>query len=180
MLSSYSVRSVRQTPLCSCNSDVIISTWRRLATTLVVILSLSPSAIPRQLLDKIDHTLSLAHTHNLPTVTPTQVFNHLELAYRYGRLVPNDIPAQDEYDKAFTSYLRCLVDGEDRMREEDDNSQVWTMTSLLQLHSGVWRTDALAMLQSHVHLSFQRKLLKKLWEFNCEQLTIHRESKRRG
>ena len=119
MLSSYSVRSVRQTPLCSCNSDVIISTWRRLATTLVVILSLSPSAIPRQLLDKIDHTLSLAHTHNLPTVTPTQVFNHLELAYRYGRLVPNDIPAQDEYDKAFTSYLRCLVDGEeDRMREE--------------------------------------------------------------
>ena len=122
MLSSYSVRSVRQTPLCSCNSDVIISTWRQLATTLVlcsIILSLSPSAIPRQLLDKIDHTLSLAHTHNLPTVTPTQVFNHLELAYQYGRLVPNDIPAQDEYDKAFTSYLRCLVDGEeDKMREE--------------------------------------------------------------
>ena len=125
MLSSYSVRSVRQTPLCSCNSDVIISTWRRLATTLVVVSSShSPSAIPRQLLDKIDHTLSLADTHNLPTVTPTQVFNHLELAYRYGRLVPNayyesHIPALDEYDKAFMSYLRSLVDGEEyRMREE--------------------------------------------------------------
>ena len=121
MLSSYSVRSVRQTALCSCNGDVIISTWRRLATmhTCLIVVSSSHSAIPRQLLDKIDHTLSLAHTHNLPTVTPTQVFNHLELAYRYGRLVPNDIPAQDKYEKAFTSYLRCLVDGEeDRMREE--------------------------------------------------------------
>ena len=127
MLSSYSVRSVRQTPLCSCNSDVIISTWRRLATMHTccsIILSLSPSAIPRQLLDKIDHTLSLADTHNLPTVTPTQVFNHLELAYRYGRLVPNayyesHTPALDEYDKAFMSYLRSLVDGEEyRMREE--------------------------------------------------------------
>ena len=71
------------------------------------------------MLDKIDHILSLADTHNLPTVTPTQVFNHLELAYRYGRLVTSDIPAQDDYDKAFTSYLRCLVNGEeDRMREE--------------------------------------------------------------
>ena len=125
VLSSYSARSVRQTPLCSCNSDVIISTWRRLAATLVRLIvvssshSLLASAIPRQLLDKIDHTLSLAHTHNLPTVTPTQVFNHLELAYQYGRLVPSDIPAQDEYEKAYTSYLKRLVDGEeDRTREE--------------------------------------------------------------
>ena len=31
MLSSYSELSVRPTPLCSCNSDVIIHTWRRLA-----------------------------------------------------------------------------------------------------------------------------------------------------
>ena len=86
----------------------------------IILLSFSPSAIPRQLLAKIDHTLSLAHTHNLPTVTPTQVFNHLELAYRYGRhLVPSDTPAQDEYDKAFTIYLKSLVEGEeDRTREE--------------------------------------------------------------
>ena len=70
-------------------------------------------------LAKIDHTLSLAHTHNLPTVTPTQVFNHLELAYRYGRLVPSNTSARDEYDKAFTIYLKSLVEGEkDRTREE--------------------------------------------------------------
>ena len=100
-----------------------------------IILSLSPSAIPRQLLDKIDHTLSLAHTHNLPTVTPTQVFNHLELAYQYGRLVPNayyesHIPALDEYDKTFMSYVRSLVDGEeDRLREE---------LKKCELYSGTW------------------------------------------
>ena len=80
-----------------------------------IILSLSPLDIPLQLLAKIDHTLSLAHTHNLPTVTPTQVFNHLELAYQYGRLVPNvyydsRTPALDEYDKAFTIYLRSLAE----------------------------------------------------------------------
>ena len=128
MLSSYSERSVRQTPLCSSNSDVVIGTWRRLAhndTCGSIILSLSPSAIPLQLLAKIDHTLSLAHTHNLPTVTPTQVFNNLELAYRYGRLVPNvyydsHTPAMDEYDKAFTIYLKTLTntEHEDRTREE--------------------------------------------------------------
>ena len=89
-----------------------------------IILSLSPSAIPRQLLAKIDHTLSLAHTHNLPTVTPTQVFNHLELAYRYGRLVPNvyydsRTPALDEYKKAFTIYLKSLAEKkEDGTKEE--------------------------------------------------------------
>ena len=121
MLSSYSERSVRQTQLCSSNSDVIISTWRWYIISACgsIILSLSPSAIPRQLLTKIDHTLSLAHTHNLPTVTPTQVFNHLELAYRYGRLVPSNTSARDEYDKAFTIYLKSLVEGEkDRTREE--------------------------------------------------------------
>ena len=80
--------------------------------------TLSSSAIPHQLLDKIDQVLSLAHTHNLPTVTPTQVLNHLDLAYQYGRLVPHT-PALDEYGRAYKSYLNSLVEGEeDRMREE--------------------------------------------------------------
>ena len=82
--------------------------------------TLSSSAIPHQLLAKIDQVLSLAHTHNLPTVTPTQVLNHLDLAYNYDRLVPRT-PSMDRYGLAFKSYLDSLVEGEeeeDRMREE--------------------------------------------------------------
>ena len=79
---------------------------------------LSSSAIPHQLLAKIDQVLSLAHTHNLPTVTPTNVLNHLDLAYQYSRLVPHT-PALDEYGRAYKSYLDSLVEGEeDRTREE--------------------------------------------------------------
>ena len=79
---------------------------------------LSSSAIPHQLLAKIDQVLSLAHTHKLPTVTPTQVLNHLDLAYNYGRLVPHT-PSMDEYGTAFKSYLDSLAEGEeDRTREE--------------------------------------------------------------
>ena len=81
-------------------------------------MTLSSSAIPHQLLAKIDQVLSLAHTHNLPTVTPTQVLNHLDLAYSYGRLVPRT-PSMDKYGLAFKSYLNSLVEGEkDRTREE--------------------------------------------------------------
>ena len=83
-----------------------------------MVIQLSSSAISHQLLAKIDHVLSLAHTHNLPTVTPTKVFNHLDLAYKYGRRVPHT-PALDEYGTAFKSYLNSLVEGEeDRIREE--------------------------------------------------------------
>ena len=81
-------------------------------------IQLSSSAIPHQLLAKIDHVLSLAHTHNLPTVTPTKVLKHLDVAYQYGRLVPHT-PALDEYGAAFKSYLNSLVEGEeDRTRGE--------------------------------------------------------------
>ena len=70
------------------------------------------------MLDKIDQVLSLAHTHNLPTVTPIQVLNHLDLGYNYGRLVPHT-PSMDKYGRAFKSYLNSLVEGEeDMMREE--------------------------------------------------------------
>ena len=83
-----------------------------------MVIQLSSSAISHQLLSKIDHVLSLAHTHNLPTVTPTKVLNHLDLAYQYGRLVPHT-PALDEYGTAFKDYLNSLVEGEDdRIREE--------------------------------------------------------------
>ena len=80
------------------------------------------SSVSHQLLAKIDHVLSLANTHNLPTITPTQVLNHLDLAYQYGRLVPTSdpqTPALDEYDRAFKRYLKSVVEGEnDRIREE--------------------------------------------------------------
>ena len=83
-----------------------------------MVIQLSSSAIPHQLLAKINHVLSLAHTHNLPTVSPTKVLNHLDLAYQYGRLVPHT-PALDEYGTAFKSYLNSLVEGEeDRTRVE--------------------------------------------------------------
>ena len=91
-----------------------------MVSTLLVVACdhLSSSAIPRRLLAKIDQVLSLADTHNLPTRTPSQILNHLDLAYNYGRLVPHT-PALDEYGTAYKSYLNSLMEGEeDRMREE--------------------------------------------------------------
>ena len=83
---------------------------------------LSPT-VSHQLLAKIDHVLSLANTHKLPTIKPTEVLNHLDLAYQYGQLVSTSdshgTPALNEYDRAFERYLKSLVEGEkDRTRED--------------------------------------------------------------
>ena len=79
------------------------------------------SAIPIQLLAKIDHTLSLAQRHNLSTITSTEVFGHLQLAFQYGRLISADLHSSvlEKYDRAFTSYLRTLVEGEEEKVRED-------------------------------------------------------------
>ena len=111
--------------------------------------TLFSSVIPRQLLAKIDHVLSLAHTHDLPTITPTQVLNHLDLAYHYGRLVPHT-SALDEYDRAFKNYLKSSKErDEDRMKEE--------LKKCEQCSGIATRYNQLMMA-----LFFQRKQLKKL------------------
>ena len=73
------------------------------------------------MLAKIDHTISLAQRHNVSTVAYTEVFGHVKLAFRYGRLISADLRTSEleKYDRAFKSYLTTLVEGEDeKMKEE--------------------------------------------------------------
>ena len=49
------------------------------------------------------------------------MFGQIKLAFRYGRLISADLRTSelDKYDRAFKSYLRNLVEGEDEKVKEE-------------------------------------------------------------
>ena len=73
------------------------------------------------MLAKIDHILSLARRHNLPIAAYREVFGHVKLAFQYGRLISADLRTSEleKYDRAFESYLKTLVEGEDKEIKEE-------------------------------------------------------------